>query len=128
MVDARRALPAVPTAVSLGAVAAVAAPSDPAAVDLAIAGVTLVGTYHFVAGWSDAGRRRLGYVTAISFGCACWGLVAAAGLLLAMLAPLAGSAGQDDATRQGVLLLVVATPAGAALPALYAVADRITRR
>ncbi len=128
MVDARRALPAVPTAVSLGAVAAFAAPSDPAAVGLAAAAVTLVGTYHLVAGWSDADRRCLGYLTATWLGCACWGLVAAAGLLFAMLAPLAGSAGQDDATRLGVLLLVVATPAGAAVPALYAVADRITRR
>jgi len=128
MVDARRALPAVPTAVSLGAVAAVAAPSDPAAVGLATAGVALVGTYHLVAGWSDAGRRYLGYVSATWLGCACWGLVTAAGLLWAMLAPLAGPAGQDDATRQGVRLLVVATPAGAAVPALYAVADRITRR
>ena len=128
MVDARRALPAVPTAVSLGAVAAFAAPSDPATVGLAAAAVTLVGTYHVVAGWSDADRRWLGYLTATWLGCACWGLVAAAGLLFAMLAPLAGSAGQDDATRLGVLLLVVATPAGAVLPALYAVADRITRR
>ena len=128
MVDARRALPAVPTAVSVGAVAAVAAPADPATVGLAAAAVTLVGTYHLVAGWSDADRRRLGYLTATWLGCACWGLVAAAGLLFAMLAPLAGSAGQDDATHMGVLLLVVATPVGAVLPALYAVADRITRR
>ena len=128
MVDARRALPAVSTAVSLGAVAAVAAPSDHGAVGLATAGVALVATYHLVAGWTDAGRRHLGYVSATWLGCACWGLVTAGGLLAATLAPLAGSAGQDDATRLGVLLLVVATPAGAAFPALYAVADRITRR
>jgi hypothetical protein len=128
MVDMRRALPAVPTALCAGIAAAVAGAGwHPAVLGPLVGGASLVATYRRLARWSEPGRRRLGLTTAGLLGFACWLLLSTVAVLALMLAPLGGSAHTAEAQRDGLALLALGAVAGIAVPGIHGLVDRVTR-
>ncbi len=133
MFDVRRALPAIPLAICTGLYAASTAASRlvteaaTAPVGVIAFGLIVLVVYRQAAGWSERGRRQVGYVTAVLLG-----LVA--GALLAFVAfgtSLCGIWGETCTPDELALvdrLLVGAMAAIVGVPGTYALLDLVTLR
>jgi hypothetical protein len=98
MVDVRRALPAVPAALTCGVLAMALVPpgrgfAPPVAAAVGVAGATAagVGRYREMAGWSERSRRQLGYAGAVAVAA----VVAARFLFAAFATSLCGLFGEQ---------------------------------
>ena len=133
MFDVRRALPAIPLAICAGLYAASTAANrvltEPATAPVGVIafGLTVLVVYRQAAGWSERGRRQLGYGTAVLLG-----LVAAALLAFAAfgtsLCGIWGETCTPDERAHIDRLLVGAVAAIVCVPGSYAVLDLVTLR
>lgn len=132
MVDVRRALPSLPLATLVGAAVLVhsAHAGAPPPVSGAVGGAGLVAAaalgHRAAAGWTERQRRQIGYTCAVVVGLGS-GVVCG---FVAFGTSLCGIWGETctDAEQAAIgrwALAAVATPV--ALPAVYSVADLVTR-
>ncbi|HKE74743.1 MAG TPA: hypothetical protein VKB57_14070 [Acidimicrobiales bacterium] len=133
MVDVRRALPAVPAALSCGALAMALVPPDrgvrpevTVAAGIGVAVAAAIGLYREMAGWSERSRRRLGYTAAAAVA-----VVVAAGFLFAAFGTsLCGLWGEQctDAELARVDRYLALAPTGfAGVIGAYTILDLATR-
>ncbi len=133
MFDVRRALPAIPLAICTGLYAASIAANrvltEPATAPVGVIafGLTVLVVYRQAAGWSERGRRQVGYGTSVLLG-----VVAGALLTFAAFATsLCGIWGETCTPDELALverLLVGAVAAIVGVPGSYAVLDLVTKR
>lgn len=132
MVDVRRALPSLPLATLVGALVLVQAAQAgaPPTVGLVVGGAGLVAAgaigHHAAAGWTERQRRQIGYTCAVLVGLGAGvvcGFVAFGTSLCGIWGETCTEAEQAAIDRWA--LAAVAAPV--AVPAVYGVADLVTR-